>query len=112
MTPAEMIAQLRPEIDNGLAFVALAIGFRKNTIFVTQLDSDPLKKLENAIAQGGTPAGLVGVTRSHNKKGSIVARTFIREQWAEDYLTTLVTSIGCQFEVAGAGTMGGHDGQS
>ena len=103
MTVKEMIAELRTDADQ-FFYSALAVGFENTTVFVTPKDKNALRTLEEAVALGGVPIGFIAA-RKNGRTLEFVQRALIDEDWAKDYLATLLNAAGCGLESAGLGKM-------
>ena len=86
--------------------VALAVGFEKNTTFVWASEMDRLEKLNEAVAAGGEPVGLIGVVQSSADLGHGELAFYTRllaehagKEWAEEYLGVLVEEVATLLKV-------------
>ena len=77
----ELFEELQREAAVAYA-VAIAIAFERRTEYVFDTDPDALERLDELLAQGGMPLGLMVVTR-HGDELDIKARPY-RDGGSED----------------------------
>ena len=97
-TTADLINEFDAEKEK-FFFVALVIGFDRSTSLVAANEgttTDRLKKLNQLVASGGEPIGLVGFVKLDEHSGTFYTRLveeFVGTTWAEDYLGRLMESV-------------------
>lgn len=84
--------------------VAIVVGFKDSTTFILGSDADRLKKLNQAVTDGGEPVGILALRGSGN--GAVLARSF--PEYAGDsqitqYLQTLAATFAATLEARGLG---------
>jgi hypothetical protein len=93
-TTADLIQELDEEAAKFFA-CAIAVGFESTTTFVFSHEENRIERLNDAVAHGGEPVGLIGVVKGEGKVTLCrkPLQEYAGEGWVGDYLDKLLQNV-------------------